>query len=125
MPLLPPELAQGFRDETERVAARHLLVERARKLGTIEELAQKTPDRWSPAELQAIPNAMGNVPYPAPERVARWADIFAEELAEIRRLAAIVRQLSDPELRETLYLSGRLLASVTDRPIAEVDRLPI
>lgn len=53
--------------------------------------------------------------------MSRWASLFAEELAEVHRLAASQQPLSDMELQEALYLAGRLLSTVTDWPIDRVD----
>ena len=125
MPLLPPELARSFQNETERVAARRLVVHRDRLLRSIEILANKPASAWSQSELSAFPHVTNGVSDPPPQRVSRWATIFADELAEIHSLAAGTRPLSDIELQETVYLAGRLLATVTDWPIEEVDRFEI
>lgn len=55
---------------------------------------------------------------PPPRRVARWAPLFAEELAEVHRLAA-TRLLGDVELQESVYLAGRLLSTVSRQPSEE------
>ena len=120
MTLLPRELARPFQSETERANAWRQLAERDRLLRAIEDLANKPATAWSPTELSAFPHVTNGVPDPPPQRISRWVRIFAEELAEVHRL--IARQLlSDIELQETLYLAGRLLATVTDLPIEEVE----
>lgn len=124
MPLLPPELARPFRSETERGAAQRLLVQRDRILRAIEELANKPASAWSRSELTAFPHVTNGVPDPPPQRVSRWASIFAEELTEVHRLVSRQR-LSDVELQETLYLAGRLLATVTDLSIDEVEQFTL
>lgn len=121
MPLLPPELARPFRGETERAEARHLVIHRDRMLAAIEELAAKPTSAWSPTELAAFPSTTNGVTDPPYQRVSRWKTVFAEELTEVHGLVAGSRPLSDIELQETLYLAGRLLATVTGRPIGEVD----
>lgn len=124
MPLLPPELARPFSDQSARVAARNLLAQRNRILRSIEALADRPADAWSPAELQAFPGSINGVEDPPPQRVARWATLFAEELAEVHRLAA-KRLLGDVELQESVYLAGRLLSTVSGKPIEEVDDFQI
>jgi hypothetical protein len=121
VPLLPPELTRPFPTETERAAARRLVIDRDRTLKAIEMLADKPPSAWSPSELSAFPNTTNGVTDPPYRRVARWATLFAEELHELHRLVAGSRPLSDIELQETLYLAGRLLATVTGQPITDVD----
>lgn len=121
MPLLPPELAHPFHSPAQRAAARDLLVRRDGTLRFIETLASKPATAWSPAELAAFPNVTNGVADPPPQRVSRWASLFAEELAEVHRLAAGKAPLSDMELQEALYLAGRLLSTVTDWPIDRVD----
>ncbi len=124
MPLLPPELARPFSDQSARVAARNLLAQRNRMLRSIEALASRPTDAWSAAELDAFPSSINGVDDPPPQRVARWASLFADELAEVHRFAA-KRLLGDVELQETLYLAGRLLSTVTGRPIEDVDTFEI
>jgi hypothetical protein len=121
VPALPPELARPFEGEEERDAAGRLLARRDRVLRAVEELVGKPAGAWSPAELGAFPPTTNGVPDPPPQRVARWAGIFADELAEVHRLVARRPPLSDVELREALYLTGRLLATVTGLGIDEVD----
>jgi hypothetical protein len=121
VPLLPPELAHPFRNPAQRAAARDRLVRRDGTLRLIEALASKPAKAWSPAEQAVFPSVTNGVADPPPQRVSRWASLFAEELAEVHRLAAGKRPLSDMELQEVIYLAGRLLATVTDWPIDRVD----
>lgn len=90
-------------------------------LKAIEALASKPEAEWSSSERAAFPSATNGIPDPPHQRVARWVSLFAEELAEVHRLVAGPRPLSDIEIQETLYLAARLLATVTDRPIEHVD----
>jgi hypothetical protein len=90
-------------------------------LRVIEELANKPAAAWSASELSAFPNTTNGVSDPPHQRVSRWTNLFAEELAEVHRLVGGARPLSDIELHETLYLAARLLATVTDWPLADVD----
>jgi len=119
VPFVPPELTHPFRSHTERSEARQRLQERDHTLRLIEALATKR-ENWTTAELAAFPSVTNGISDPPPQRVTRWASLFAEELAEIHRLAT-GRRLSDVELREALSLAGRLLAIVTDRSIDAVD----
>lgn len=125
MPLLPPELARPFRTRAERDAARDRLRQRDRILRYIETLGQKPEVDWTSRERDAFPNMTNGISDPPPRRVARWATLFAEELAEIHKLATLPRPLSDIELQEAVYLAGRLLSTVTERSIAEVDSFTI
>jgi hypothetical protein len=52
------------------------------------------------------------------------ASIFADELGEVHRLVDR-GALSDLELRQALYLAGRLLATVTDLRLNDVDRFAL
>src|ERR1700722_14387783 len=88
MPLLPPELAQPFHDHQERAAARHRLAERDRMLENIESLARKPASDWSTSERAVFPNTTNGVADPPHQRVARWASLFADELAEVHYLVA-------------------------------------
>ncbi len=120
MPLLPPDLTQPFPNETERTEARTLLRQRDHALRALEVLARKSAAQWSPAELANLPQTTNGVPDPPPARVARWAKIFSDELGEVHLIAS-QRLLSDVELRQVLYLAGRLLATVTGRSIDDTD----
>ncbi|HTT89544.1 MAG TPA: hypothetical protein VMF65_08300 [Acidimicrobiales bacterium] len=125
MSLLPPELDRPFSSHAERVAAREQLARRDATLRLIEALAAKPEPEWSPAELSAFPHTTNGVEDPAPRRTRRWSSLFAEEIAEVHRLGGSRRPLSDVELREALYLAGRLLSTVTDLPIAIVDEFKV
>jgi hypothetical protein len=84
------------------------------------------PDEaWSSSDLAAFPHSTNGVADPPKQRVSRWAHLFADELAEVHRLVTGTRQLSDIELQETLYLAGRLLATVSDWPIEKIDNFRI
>ena len=126
MPLLPPELAQPIRTQQERAATLQRLFERDRTLKTIEMLAPRPASDWTTSERAAFPDTTNGVSDPPYQRVARWASLFAEELAEVHQLVQGPRPFSDIELQEALYLAGRLLATVTGLPIKQVDsfRLP-
>ena len=126
MPLLPPELAHPLQDQDERAAARHRLSERDSTLQAIEALARRPASAWTSRERAAFPGSTNGVVEPPEQRLSRWASLFAEELTEIHRVAAVSRPLSDLELQEALYLAGRLLSTVTGLPINDVDgfRLP-
>jgi hypothetical protein len=121
VPLRPPELALPFRSHVERAAASECLVRRDATLQIIEALANRPATAWSPVELAAFPSVTNGVADPPPQRVSRWASLFAEELAEVHRLAASKQPLSDMELQEVLYLAGRLPSTVTDWPIDRID----
>jgi hypothetical protein len=125
VPLLPPELTRPFPSDTERLSARRLVAQRDRTLQTIEELSNRPDSQWSSSELAAFPHTTNGVADPPKQRVARWANLFAEELAEVHRLVVGNRQLSDLELQETLYLAGRLLATVSDWSLDEIDNFTI
>jgi hypothetical protein len=124
VPLLPPELARPFSDQATREAARNLLARRDRVLRSIEALADRPANAWSPAEMQAFPGSINGVDDPPPQRVSRWSSLFAEELAEVHRIGNM-RVLGDVELQETLYLAGRLLSTVSGWPIEDVDGFEI
>lgn len=127
MPLLPPELAQTFQNQQDRATARQRLAERDRTLKTIEKLSRQPASDWTTSERAAFPDTTNGVVDPPHQRVARWASLFAEELTEVHQLVEGPRPLSDLELQEALYLTGRLLATVTGLPIKQVDnfRLPL
>ena len=127
MPLLPAELAQPFQNQHERAAARHRFVERDHTLTAIESLARRPASDWTTSQHAAFPGFTNGITDPPPRRVARWASLFAEELAEVHQIIANPRPLADLELQEALYLTGRLLATVTGLPINRVDsfRLPL
>ncbi|MGH9126783.1 MAG: hypothetical protein ACRDZ8_18940, partial [Acidimicrobiales bacterium] len=72
-------------------------------------------------ELAAFPSMTNGVADPPPLRLARWASLFGEELAEVHRLAGGSTPLSDIELQEVLYLAGRLLSTLADRSLNRVD----
>ena len=121
MPLLPPELAQPFQDQSERMAARRRLGERDRTLQAVKALARRPASAWTSHERSALPDSTNGVVDPPDQRVGRWAALFAEELTEVQRVAAASRTLSDLELQEALYLAGRLISTVTGLPISQVD----
>ena len=121
VPLLPPELAHPLRNPAQRAEARppcskrrHFAIDRGTRdqagYGMVARRASRLPDRDQRSSRSA-----------ATARVSRWASLFAEELAEVHRLAAGKAPLSDMELQEVLYLAGRLLSTVTDWPIDRVD----
>jgi len=115
-----PDLDHPFPNHAERAAARERLARRDATLQLIEVLATKPGPEWSLAERAAFPNMTNGAEDPAPQRTQRWASLFAEELAEVHQLAAR-GSLSDVELREGLFLAGRLLSTVTDWAIDMVD----
>lgn len=121
MPLLPPELAQPFQDQSERAAARRRLSERDRTLQAVEALARRPASAWTSYERSAFPDSTNGIVDPPNQRVSRWVSLFAEELTEVHQVAAASRPLSDLELQEALYLAGRLLSTVTGLPISQVD----
>jgi hypothetical protein len=121
-PVLPRELSLPFRDEYERNSARQLLVRRDHLLRKIERLGKKRESDWTKAEVATIPTMTNGVFEPPRQRVSRWSNLFEEELTEVHRLAER-SGLGDIELREANYLAARLLATVTNRPINEVDKL--
>jgi hypothetical protein len=120
VPLLPPELAP-FDSRAQRAAARDHLVRRDGTLRLIEALSSKPAAAWLPAERATFPSVTNGAADPPPRRLSRWASLFAEELAEVHRLATSKQPLSDMELQEVLYLAGRLLSTVTDWPIDKID----
>jgi len=117
---LPLELTQPFRTEAERAAARSLLAQRDRVLRAFEQLARKPAGLWSPSELARFPKGTNGEQGPPFVRLPRWASIFADELREVHRLVER-GALSDIELRQALYLTGRLLATVTGLRLNDVD----
>jgi hypothetical protein len=121
VPLVPPDLVHPFRSPAERIDARRRLEARDQTLRLIESLADKPDHAWTIAEQAAFPSVTNGITDPPPQRVSRWASLFAEELAEIHRLVASRRPLSDIELQEAVYLAGRLLSTVTERFIDSVD----
>ena len=124
MPNLPPELTQPFHTEAERAGGRSLLAQRDRVLQAFRHLAQKPAGLWSPAELARFPKGANGEQGPPFVRLPRWASVFADELREVHRLVER-GALSDIELRQALYLAGRLLATVTGLPVDQVDRFDL
>lgn len=125
MPLLPPDLTRPFDRREERAAARNLLVQRETMLRSLQELAAKPAHDWTASEFAAFPPTTNGVLDPPPDRLARWASIFAEEIEELHRLAQGHRPRSDVELRQAIYLAGKLIATVTDVALADVDDVVI
>jgi hypothetical protein len=72
------------------------------------------------ARCSCVSKQQEATPDPPPVRLRRWASLFADELAEVHHLAKRPL-LSDIELRQAHYLAGRLLATVTDLPLKDVD----
>lgn len=120
MTMLPRELTEPFPSNADRAEAHRRLVLRDHTLLAIEELAGQPPGRWSQFDMDRFPKQTSGVPDPPPVRLSRWASLFADELAEVHRLAKRPL-LSDIELRQAHYLAGRLLATVTDLPLKDVD----
>ena len=121
---MPPELTQPFHTEAERAGGRSLLAQRDRVLQAFRHLAQKPAGLWSPAELARFPkgaNGEQGLPF---VRLPRWASVFADELREVHRLVER-GALSDIELRQALYLAGRLLATVTGLPVDQLDQFDL
>jgi hypothetical protein len=119
--LLPAELNRPFADREARARARAALVDLDNRLRGLELLAEKPPGEWSPDELGEFPSSTNDVFDPPPQRLARWASVFADELAEVHALARVSRPLGDLELRQALYVAKRLLATVYDRPVVEFE----
>jgi hypothetical protein len=93
-------------------------------LRALEQLARKPAGLWSPSELARFPKRTNGVPDQPFVRLPRWASIFADELGEVHRLVGC-GALSDIELRRALYLAGRLLVTVTDLRLDDVDRFTL
>ena len=93
-------------------------------LRAIERLTEKPDAEWSPTERAAFPDSINGVPEAPQVRVARSTDIFADELATLHRVLDQPQPLGDIELREAVYLAGRLLSTVTGYVIDLVDRFP-
>jgi hypothetical protein len=125
VPLFPPDLVQPFQSAAQRRDARELLEARARTLRSIEELAAKPATEWTESELAWFPHSVNGIPDPPPTRLIRWVSLFSEELEEVHRLAERPLLLGDVELRQALFLAARLLATVTDRAVADIDTLSI
>jgi hypothetical protein len=90
----------------------------------LEQLARKPAVLWSPSELARFPKRTNRVADQPFVRLPRWASIFADELGEVHRLVE-GGALSDVELRQALYLGGRLLATVTGLRLDDVDRFSL
>lgn len=81
--------------------------------------ALSTKSELIPAESSSIPSRANGVYDPAPRRLARWASLFADELAEVHTSATARRTLGDLGLRQTLSGAAHLLATVYDRSVAD------
>lgn len=121
MTLLPPDLAVPFSGADERRRAQQQLNDRAAKLLAMESLAATPQAGWSQEQLDFFPPNLNGIPDPPPGRLRRWASLFAEELTMFHELVQRSAPLSDLELREAVYLAGRLLAPVLGVHLDEVD----
>lgn len=119
--LLPPNFGEPYSSSAERKEALGQLSRRDRALRSIETLAHKPASQWSLAELTSFPNQVGTSEHPS-ERVKRWKSLFAEELAEVHRLASTA-PVSDVEVRHGVFLAGRLLMTVTGMSVNEIEDL--
>ena len=121
MTLLPPELAIPFSSSDERLRAHQQLVDRTAKLVALERLAGTPVDRWTQDQKHYFQPNLNGFPDPPADRLRRWTSLFAEELAMIRELVERPAPLSDIELREAVYLAGRLLAPILGVDLDQVD----
>lgn len=123
--LLPPDIATPFRNSEERAKARDRLEARDQTIRAIADLASISPDRWTSATHAVFPDRFNGVPDPASDRLNRWMNLFSEEIDEVHHIATCEHPLGDVEVKQALYLAARLLATVTDRTIDDVDKIDL
>jgi hypothetical protein len=124
MTLLPPNFAEPYSSFSEREQARQRLVKRDKLLRSIEAVAHKPLSQWSPSELASFPPMTNGMREDPIEKLNRWRTLFAEELREVHRLASMTA-VSDIELKQGLFMAGRLLITVTGRAADELDNITI
>jgi hypothetical protein len=99
-------------------------VKRDNLLRSIEAAAQKPLSDWSPSELAIFPPMTNGMREDPSEKVKQWRSLFAEELREVHRLASMAA-VSDIELKQGLFMAGRILMIVTGKAANEIDNITI
>lgn len=128
MPLTPPDLSRPYASSAAKDADWQLLLRRTETLQELTRLSGVPEAQW-PAEeaarLRAVPPISGET---AGQRLARWRNVFASELADLERavLAASSQggsaTVADIDLRSAVYLAARLLATLYDVGIDQVSQ---
>ncbi len=121
MKSMPPDLAIPFSGPDERLRARQTLIERAAKLAALESLASTPAHQWTEEQRGFFRPDLNGFPDPPPDRLERWVAVFGDELSMFDDIVQRSAPLSDIELREAVYLAGRLLAPVLGVHLDEVD----
>ena len=127
MPPTPPELSRSYASSADKDADWQLLLDRAGELRELTKLSgireSEWPDDASVARLRAVKSAAHEAPG---ERLARWRDVFAIEIADLERAVVAASSqggssaVADVDLLSAVYLASRLLATLYDLPM---DRL--
>jgi hypothetical protein len=126
MPLTPPDLSRHYASSAEKDADWQLLLRRTEALRELTRLSSVPEAQWPAGEasrLRAVPPISGET---AGQRLARWRNVFASELADLERavLAASSQggstTVADIDLRSAVYLAARLLATLYDVSIEQV-----
>jgi hypothetical protein len=127
VPLSPRELATPYASPAEKTADWQRLLLRAATLRELTSLADVPEDKWPQSEaidrLRAAPPISTET---TSQRLSRWRNVFADELADLDRAVAAASwqatraNLSDIDLRSAVYLAGRLLATLYNMRVNEV-----
>ncbi len=126
VPLAPPDLSRPYSSAAGKDADWQLLLRRAEALQELTRLSGVPEARWPAGEaarLRAVPPISGEA---AGQRLARWRNVFASELADLERavLAASSQggstTVADIDLRSAVYLAARLLATLYDVAVDQV-----
>ncbi len=121
MTLLPPEVSTPFRSQREREQAEVVLRQRCAKLVRLSGLAARPADQWSAEAVMKFPATTNGVADPAPRRLARWLMLFQDEIRQVTQVAGDPQPLGDVELREAVYIAGKLVAIAAGVDQGEVD----
>lgn len=126
MSLTPPDLSRPYANSADKDADWQLLLRRTEALQELIRLSGVPEAQWPAGEaarLRAVPPIAGET---AGQRLARWRNVFASELADLERavLAASSQggsaTVADIDLRSAVYLAARLLATLYDVAINQV-----
>jgi hypothetical protein len=112
----PPDLSQPYSSEREREREREaLLVLYWYAIEVLTRLARQPADQWSPQEVGLFPTSVpGGPPEPPQRRLARWLNIYNEEIAtisDIRDKLVHLQPAADSEIRAAVYLARHVIAS--------------
>jgi hypothetical protein len=118
--LTSPRFDQPFRDQEERNEAVVTLQSLASNLATLSSMARRPASEWSAEDLANFPPVAGEEGTSVPDRLRRWASEHADEVEEVRRLAASPT-LGDEDVHHGLRIAEGAFAALLGLSIAAVD----